>query len=100
VREAALLMHETGFPDQDCFQLILTGREQEMHFPADVRYRSARELGLRYVLLDPLRIANGGVYFAARFNEKFNVTPVLVHANQNWDKVSRMTKGGMWCLGD
>jgi hypothetical protein len=28
------------------------------------------------------------------------VTPVLVHANQNWDKVSRMTKGGMWCLGD
>jgi hypothetical protein len=98
VREAALLMHETGFPDQDCFQLILTGREQEMHFAADVRYRSARELGLRYVVLDPLRIANGGVYFAAQFNEKFNVTPVLVHANQNWDKVSRMTKGGMWCL--
>lgn len=98
VREAALLMHATGFPDQDCFQLILTGREQEMRFPADTRYRSAHELGLRFALLDPLRVANGGVYFAARLNDKLNVTPVLVHANQNWDKETRLRKAGLWCL--
>jgi hypothetical protein len=98
VREAALLMHTTGYPDQDCMQLILTGREQELHFPRDVRYRTAHELGLRFALLDPLRVANGGVYFASRLNEKFNVTPVLVHANQNWDKVTRLKQGGLWCL--
>jgi len=98
VREAALLMHTTGYPDQDCMQLILTGREQELRFPRDVRYRTAHELGLRFALLDPLRVANGGVYFASRLNEKFNVTPVLVHANQNWDKVTRLKQAGLWCL--
>lgn len=100
VAEVVRLMHATGFPDQDCFQLVLTGTSQELPFPADVRHLSARQLGLRFALLDPLRVANGGVYFAERYGERADVSPVLVHANQNWDKRGRMQRANLWLLDD
>jgi hypothetical protein len=77
VAEVVRLMHETGFPDQDCFQLVLSGTAQEIAFPprTDVSVRArcsahaehgaqfvtASSLNFTFALLDPLRVANGAL---------------------------------------
>ena len=69
IDEALLLMHRSGLPDQDCFQLILTGNAQELSLKKDVEFRTAKQIGLTFRILDVMRIANGGVYFAYDLNK-------------------------------
>jgi hypothetical protein len=75
-------------PDQDVWQLLLFNAGQNFAFDDDWRtargsnatsWRDAKQMGLRFAVLDEARFANGGRYF--RPDNADASSAVIVHAN-------------------
>ena len=80
-------------------QLLLSGHGQKFVFPANLRYQSADELGLRWTTLDAQHWPNGDAMFDSMTAVD---APKMAHANMRPLKRKKkdLAKHQLWFLND